>query len=154
MGKVKTVTRKYFSKKLGRLVVKTYQYDYSNRKTRDKNLLVTKSGKIYEDRIEKFVKNMSTTDANEVRRLARKAKVDGKRFTTRTALSQLENDQKVKMLINAGYTFDEGLEELGVTDIEYLDEKNWDGSVFKNPKTGVSLRFVFNYNEGSVWQVE
>ena len=155
MEKLRTITRKYFSKKLGKQVTKTYQYDiskYSSRRTKTKELLVTKAGKVHEDRLKEFIKNMSPTEQNEVKRLVINAKSKGKRLTTRSVISQLQDDQRIKMLINAGYTVDEGLAELGVSKLEYLNEENWDGSIFRNPRTGVALQFIFNYNEGSVWQ--
>ena len=60
----KTVTRTYYNKSLGEFVTKTYEYEYSKAKTSP--LLVDKNGRVYENRVKEFTKDMDVYDKAEV----------------------------------------------------------------------------------------
>ena len=54
-SKKRTVVRKYFSKRKNEWVTKTYEY-------RVKNLIIGRHGEIYEDRLRRLRKSLSTDD--------------------------------------------------------------------------------------------
>ena len=154
MDRLKTVVRKYYSKKLNKTITKTYTYKASKyakgvRSTKRSEILITKSGKVHKEKLDEFLSGLSFTLQNEAKKYI--AKYKGERITTRRLQSLLSGDQREKMLINAGFTLEEGLKELGVTEEQYFNDKNWDGSIFTNPNNKRRFEYRFNYNEDSVW---
>lgn len=148
--KIKTVYRTYFSKRKNKFITKKYTYDprkYIKRR-RGRKSLVTKSGKIYQERIDEFLESLNFTNKNKAKEIIKDFKLNHRRLTDQALKSLLSRDKREKMLINAGLTLDEGLEELGVSEEEYFDDENWDGSKFK--ANGDEYEFQFNYY-GDVW---
>lgn len=153
-GLNKTVTRRYWSKKKGEYVTKTYEYG--------KNLtFVDKQGRVKRKNIENYLNTFKDkygviTDMDSYQRAKRfiENKVNDKEAVTlRTVTSTLERNRRIKMLINTGFTKEEGLANLGVTEEEFVNEANWEsGGIFINPRTGVKLQYQWNY-EGDIWTI-
>ena len=151
MKKMKTVVRRYFSKKKGVWVEKTYTYtkDYEQRK-----VIVTKTGKITkkgQQRIDEMLDNMTFTQRNEAESYIKQAVKQKKRLTDTGLTSKIAKNRREKMLINMGSSLQEALQNLdGATELDYFNEANWNGDIFTNPETGKQFRFQFDYN-GDGW---
>ena len=153
MGKLKTVTRKWYSKKLGQYVTKTYTYDvskYVKKRAGKSLLLVGKNGKLYKERIKEFKEQFDEYDKAIIDAQIDYYQSHGKKISERTMVSKLTENRYAKMFINAGYTLEEAASELDVEEAELFNPDNWDNDTFKNPKTGKTMTFKFNYY-GSVW---
>ena len=145
-SKKRTVVRKYFSKRKNEWVNKTYQYNVKKAKRSD--LIVGKSGKIYEDRLKKLRDSLDTDDQYELDLIImhQKSKKDA-RISERTLRSMLSDSKIEKAIINTGYSIDELANELGIDVADLLDESNWNGSTFSFG--GDSWDFEFRY-EGDI----
>ena len=145
-AKKRTVVRKYFSKRKNEWVTKTYQYNVKKAKRSD--LIVGKSGKIYEDRLKKLRDSLDADDQYELDLIImhQKSKKDA-RISERTLRSMLSDSKIEKAIINTGYSIDELADELGIDVADLLDENNWNGSTFSFG--GDSWDFEFRY-DGSV----
>ena len=145
-SKKRTVVRKYFSKRKNEWVTKTYQYNVKKAKRSD--LIVGKSGKIYEDRLKKLRDSLDADDQYELDLIImhQKAKKDA-RISERTLRSMLSDSKIEKAIINTGYSIDELADELGIDVADLLDENNWNGSTFSFG--GDSWDFEFRY-EGDI----
>ena len=145
-SKTRTVVRKYFSKRKNEWVTKTYHYKRNKAKRSD--LIVGKSGKIYEDRLKKLRDSLDVDDQYELDLIImhQKAKKDA-RISERTLRSMLSDSKIEKAIINTGYSIDELADELGIDVADLLDENNWNGSTFSFG--GDSWDFEFRY-EGDI----
>ena len=145
-SKKRTVVRKYFSKRKNEWVTKTYQYNVKKAKRSD--LIVGKSGKIYEDRLKKLRDSLDADDQYELDLIImhQKSKKDA-RISERTLRSMLSDSKIEKAIINTGYSIDELADELGIDVADLLDENNWNGSTFSFG--GDSWDFEFRY-EGDI----
>ena len=145
-SKKRTVVRKYFSKRKNEWVTKTYQYNVKKAKRSD--LIVGKSGKIYEDRLKKLRESLDADDQYELDLIImhQKSKKDA-RISERTLRSMLSDSKIEKAIINTGYSIDELADELGIDVADLLDENNWNGSTFSFG--GDSWDFEFRY-EGDI----
>ena len=145
-AKKRTVVRKYFSKRKNEWVTKTYQYNVKKAKRSD--LIVGKSGKIYEDRLKKLRDSLDADDQYELDLIImhQKSKKDA-RISERTLRSMLSDSKIEKAIINTGYSIDELADELGIDVADLLDENNWNGSTFSFG--GDSWDFEFRY-EGDI----
>ena len=145
-AKKRTVVRKYFSKRKNEWVTKTYQYNVKKAKRSD--LIVGKSGKIYEDRLKKLRDSLDADDQYELDLIImhQKSKKDA-RISERTLRSMLSDSKIEKAIINTGYSIDELANELGIDVADLLDENNWNGSTFSFG--GDSWDFEFRY-EGDI----
>ena len=145
-SKKRTVVRKYFSKRKNEWVTKTYQYNVKKAKRSD--LIVGKSGKIYEDRLKKLRDSLDADDQYELDLIImhQKSKKDA-RISERTLRSMLSDSKIEKAIINTGYSIDELANELGIDVADLLDENNWNGSTFSFG--GDSWDFEFRY-EGDI----
>lgn len=156
--KIRTIRRKYFSKKLGKEVIKTYKYDYSKYvrnsgyKKRGKGLLlVGKKGRIYEDRLKALKASYEDiTDIATIDKEIAYAIKHEEKITDKYLRSRLAKDKYMKMFINAGYTLEQAASELGVVEEELFNESNWEGGTFTSPRNDKKFTFQFTYY-GSVW---
>ena len=145
-SKTRTVVRKYFSKRKNEWVTKTYHYKRNKAKRSD--LIVGKSGKVYEDRLKKLRDSLDVDYQYELDLIImhQKSKKDA-RISERTLRSMLSDSKIEKAIINTGYSIDELANELGIDVADLLDENNWNGSTFSFG--GDSWDFEFRY-DGSV----
>lgn len=153
--KTKIVIRKYFSKKLGKMIVKRYEYKQINRRGR---VLVNSQGKINQKNVAMFeesIKNNPKYGEAEKRTLVRnlhdrikERSQNKKRFTTNSFISvtrvrrgnlfasdeereALNKENRIRrFLANAGYSPEEVAEETGIPVEEILNGDNWDGDIF------------------------
>ena len=137
----KVVTRTYYNKKLGEFVTKTYEYEYS--KAKISPLLVDKNGKVYENRVKEFTKDMDVYDKAEVEQYIKFYSQHKKRVRMRTIQSKMADSAIEKMIINTGRSAGELASEIGVDEADLLDEMNWDGSNFVF--NGAVYSFEFKY---------
>lgn len=150
-SKKRTVVRKYFSKRKNEWVTKTYEYNVKKAKRSD--LIIGRTGKIYEDRLNKLRDSLSQDDQHELdRRIAHQLAMaqnygENPRISERTLRSMIADSKIEKAIINTGYTSDELASELGIDVADLLDEANWKDSVFTfGSKT---WNFEFRY-DGSI----
>lgn len=156
---MKTVKRKYYSKKLGKMVERTYTYEkkYITRGKRrgGRNLnLVDKNGKVHKDRLKEYLSHIEDpADRIKVTEEVYNRSFHKRKLTIRGMTSKLtasKKDDREYLFINAGYnTIEEAADEIGVSVDELLSDKNWKGSTFTR-KDGQIFVFTFNYY-GSVW---
>ena len=145
-SKKRTVVRKYFSKRKNAWVTKTYEY-------RVKNLIIGRHGEIYEDRLRRLRKSLSSDDQYELdRRITHQLAMYNNygvnpRIYEGTLRSMIADSKIEKAIINTGYTADELASELGIDVADLLDENNWDGSTFTFG--GKTWDFEFRY-DGSI----
>ena len=146
--KLKTVVRRYFSKKKGWVEkVYTYEKDYNKR-----TVILSKTGKMTKKgkkRLDEMYENMSLTQKSEAESYVRTAMENNQRLTDQGLLSQIAHNRREKMIINAGSDLQQTLDELNTTELEYFDERNWENNVFTNAQ-GQKFKFEFNY-DGSLW---
>ena len=146
--KIKTVVRRYFSKKKGWVEkVYTYEKDYNKR-----TVILSKTGKMTKkgkERLDDLYKNMSLTQKSEAESYVRTAMKNNERLTDQGLLSKIAHNRREKMIINAGADLQQTLDELNTTELEYFDERNWKDNVFTNAQ-GQKFKFEFNY-DGSLW---
>lgn len=148
--KQRTVVRKYFSKRKNEWVTKTYHY--KRKKAKRSDLIIGRTGKIYEDRLKRLRDSLSDpNDQYELDLLIENQlyKKDA-RISERTLRSMLADSKIEKAIINTGYTADELASELEIDVADLLDEDNWSGSEFSFG--GKTWNFEFKY-DGSVMTV-
>lgn len=147
--KVRVITRRYFKKKQGIWVEKVYTYtkDYEKRQ-----VIITKTGKLAkhgQKRIDELLENMTLSQRSEAESYIKQAQDNKERLTDLGLISKIAHNKREKMLINAGSDLQDALAELDATELEYFDERNWQGNIFTNTK-GDKFKFEFDYN-GSLW---
>lgn len=149
----KKVYRKYFSKKLNKWVQYEYYADkYTSSRKKRSPVLVSKSGKIYTERVKDLLDN--TTDPGFRANIedAIKQRSKDNKSTSRTkdqkraltidgVIAAAQKSNIATMIMNTGYSVEEAAEELGVSESELLDESNWAGNTFKP----ASKAFIFTY---------
>lgn len=145
---VKTVNRTYYNKKLGKMVTKTYHYDYKQKRGGKSQVLVGKGGKIYKDRINDLLNSITdpATRADAKARINQSIR-DKERLTERSLASKIAYDKHEKMLINAGYTIESFENETGISFKDFSNPANWkDNTLTVN---GITYIYKFNY-EGNI----
>ena len=157
----KTVKRSYYSKKLGKVVTKTYTYDKpAKRKVSKeyKGTLIYKNGKINKKLLEQLKKTMSSdkyADLDEaVTSYYFNEKYKDKRLTVQSAKAYAASNKIESFIINTGYTVDELVNEINAKysaniDVEYiLNAEHWNNGNLILP-SGQQVEFQFRY-EGSI----
>lgn len=135
-------------------VVKTKTYTYTGTgKSRRGLTLVGKNGKVNKKNLEKFkdeIKaNTSLTTAEkqgliaDVNIISKQRAKEGRRLTTTGFFGELENSRITRMLANAGYSAEEAAQELGVSETDILNTKNWKNDTFTIG--GISYLVKFTY---------
>lgn len=134
--------------------IKTYTYEAIRYKRKGglvtgKSLLVGKGGKIYQDRLINYFKQLKDKGATPTQiarakqefNLWMKQKKEGKlregaseRLTVRSLEARIVKDKYASMFINAGYDLDEAAKLIGGTSKDLLNKDNW-GS-YEDPLTG------------------
>ena len=161
----KTVKRTY-TKKDGTKVTKVYVYqNYKPSKTRRSKSLVTKSGKVNKDALGSFKDAIiNSSDLSEATKqdylkridVAVKSAHDNKYKLTVSGLkgrlmevgsiSDIKEREEAKirmMFVNAGYSLEEAAEELGVDELDLLNEANWNnGQLTLGDKT-YEIKFTY-----------
>lgn len=128
---------KYKKSRRGRtLVSKSGKLNASNKKNIDAFKNEIMSSKEYTD----AEKRGLIADLNIIIKQRMK---DGKKLTTTGFFGELASDKIERMLVNAGYSIEEASEELGVSESELLDMKNWSGDKFTHAKD--TWLFSFKY---------
>lgn len=150
-----TVTRTWTTKSG---IKKTKTYTYGVGKSRRGKVLVSKSGKLNKKNIQAFKdeinKSTKYTEAEKRSLIAdlnimlKQRQKSNRRLTTTGFVGELESEAVSRMLSNAGYSIEEAATELGVSEADLLDKKNWKDDVFTIG--AVAYQFRFNYT-GSVF---
>lgn len=156
---MKNVTRRYYSKKLGSYVTKTYsynkQYKYKHKSTRGR-VITDKMGRVHQKNLDAYLesvrKEARTRGLNDreilslehrIKALVKQKHDSRTRITTNGLTSKLirkgKDDSKIKkFLANAGYSPEDMAYELKVDEEEILNPNNWNNDMF-----------TFN---GRIWQ--
>lgn len=174
MVKVKTVRRSYFSKKAGKIITKEYQYEVKPPKPKRtqaaSKLLVTKAGKVNVKNIKRLVKEFNLGHFNEndvfvpegqlgaeINLILKGAARHKQRLTGFEALAKGTTEQRERMLLNAGLTFDD-LNEKGISRTAWLNPKNWrngaktyETTTRKGKKYSAHVQ-IFTADDGSEWE--
>lgn len=123
---MKTVKRTYYSKSVGGMVTKTYTYDYYSRRGGKNPTLVSKSGKIYKDRVNDLIDNVQDPAMRaDIRAIVSQARRTKDKLTTTGLAAKLTDDKYEKMLINAGYSKEQFEKETGIKFSEFSKKENW-----------------------------
>lgn len=155
--KTKTVTRKYYSKKEGKYVTKTYTYSHKSTKGK---VLVSKTGKVKTKNVEAMraaIKgNPAYTDAekraalNDLEILVKIRSKNKERLTTTGFTGWRQDNETDRFFANAGYSVEEFAAELGIDPDEVRDRDNWVDGKFKLGDKEVSFNFTYT---GNFWEV-
>lgn len=162
---MKTVKRRYYSKKLGEYVEKTYEYK-EYKKVRTSKLFDVKGGhyvlreKEWNEFINKIKLDTSMTGAEKitVKNDLERVKNDilkGKsnyrtlrgrlrRIDESSMLARISEDKTQRMALNMGYSTQELADMIGVEEEDILNRKNWEGDTFS--LDGNTWLFTFKYN--------
>lgn len=147
--KLKRVVRKYYSKSLGKIVTKVYKYDTARYGKRRKKslLLVGKSGKVYNKRLESLLsKYEDFSDKEMIKTYVDYYSTQKQRITIKSIETKMLTNRYEKMFVNAGYTIEEAAEEIGVAAEDLLNEEYWEKDVFTTPN-GKEYKFEFRYDD-------
>lgn len=162
---MKRVVRRYYSKKLGEYVEKTYEYkEYKN--VRTPKLFDVKSGhyvlreKEWNEFINKIKLDTSMTGAekitikNDLERVKndilrgksnyKTQKGRLRRIDESSMLARVSENKTERMALNMGYSTQELADMIGVTEEDILNRKNWEGDTFS--LGGNIWIFTFKYN--------
>lgn len=130
--KVKIIKRRYFSKKLGIFVEKEYKYSGTSRKGLT---IVYKGGKINKKNYEavkeairnnpNYSEQQKRTALADFESLIKERHQNKKRLTTTGLEGRRQKNDIDRLLANAGYTSKEAAQELGISEKEILNPKNW-----------------------------
>lgn len=147
---MKTVNRKYYSKKTGTWITKTYQYESKKYRFSKAITKTGKIGKTFERRlIEAYAKTPG--EAADILRYAKVKTVEGyKNWSDERILASFYHDRISGMFANAGYTVKEAAKMINVDPDYILDKNNWDGDELTLPN-GSKYMFKFNY-DGAIWE--
>lgn len=157
---IRTVKRTYYSKKLGKKVTKTYQYEFKYKRPPKGSLggygsqglaiLQDKYGKktkTYTELIKDIDKNYSEPQATQIKddltQYLKGAADEGVDYQMSTFFSHMQGMQfneknelvssgrnRLRYIYNMGGDPDELAGQIGVSTSELLDEDNWDGDEF------------------------
>lgn len=140
-------------------ITKTKSYTYGVGKSRRGKVLVSKSGTLNKKNIQAFkdeINNSKKYSAAEKRALIadlniiiKQRQKSNRKLTTTGFVGEIEDKAISRMFANAGYSAEEAARELGVTEAEILDKRNWSGETFT--LGSVAYQFKFNYT-GSVFE--
>lgn len=162
---MKRVVRRYYSKKLGEYVEKTYEYkEYKN--VRTPKLFDVKSGhyvlreKEWNEFINKIKLDTSMTGAekitikNDLERVKndilrgksnyKTQKGRLRRIDESSMLARVSENKTERMALNMGYSTQELADMIGVTEEDILNRKNWEWDTFS--LGGNTWIFTFKYN--------
>lgn len=128
----RTVTRKYYQKKTGLWITKTYTYAHPSTKGLT---LVNKRGKVNTKNVERLKKTIQDNDSfkEEYKRkllkdleatIAQRAK-DKHKLTSTGFFGKQESDSIARFFINAGYSAEEFADEYDLDVEDVLNEENW-----------------------------
>ena len=150
MAKRRTVVRKYYSKKQGKMVTKIYTYEHPSKKGLT---LVDKRGRIMHKNIERFKQTIiDNTDYNEAQKRTLLADLEAyvevrhdnkKKLTTQGFLGHQESDAITRFLTNAGYSIEEFAEEADVDIEDVVNPDNWHDNFFI--AAGRTFKFNWTY---------
>lgn len=155
-SKKRTIIRKYWSKKKGEYITKTYTYEGKSRKGK---VLVSKSGQVNKKNVKAYKEQIDNNDNfNQAEKRMLKADLDNlikqrsknKQKMTTTGFEGFEAETRVeRFFANAGYSLEEAAEMLNVSEKDLYDERNWQGNILTIG--GQSYEVKFNYT-GSLFQ--
>lgn len=145
---VKKVKRTWFSKKQNKYVTKEYSYAYKQKRGGKTRVLVGKNGKVYKDRINEVLNDITDPATKaDARARIKQAIRDGEKLTERSLAAKVSTDKYEKMLINAGYSIESFEDETGISFKDFSNRANWNGDTFIFGDK--SYTYQFNY-EGNI----
>lgn len=145
---VRKVKRTWYSKKQNKYITKEYEYNYKQKRGGKTKVLVGKNGKVYKDRINDVLNDITDPATKaDARARIKQAIRDGERLTERSLAAKVATDKYEKMLINAGYSIESFEDETGISFKDFSNKANWNGDVFT--LGSVSYVYKFNY-EGNL----
>lgn len=151
----KRIKRTWWSKSQGKYITKVYEYETvktasgkvtTKSRSRRSKLIIGKNG-VYQDRLEELLR--ATPDPAmraEIKAKVREAVRKNEKMTVKSLLSKISESKIEKAFINAGYTEQEILTELGVSRDVLFDEANWSGSEFRYGGEVYDFRFTYTGN--------
>lgn len=159
----KTVVRKYYSKKLGQVVTKTYVYDaatkarYAHKSTTErafKKRVVSSTGRIYKAGTDIMKQYNSVSDQAYIQDIIRRYRTQGKlsKLTVGRLTYELTREKIISALDNTGYSFEEIADQIGTDVDDLINPVNWSGSIYTDPKTGKQYQYQWTYT-GTVLNV-
>ena len=135
-------------------ITKTKTYTYTGKgKSRRGLTLVGKNGKVNKKNIEKF-KNEINADSSltaaekrgliaDLNIIAKQRAKDKSKLTTTGFYGELASTKISTLLANAGYSVEEAADELGITETDILDAKNWSGDILTIGATSWRVKFTY-----------
>ena len=161
---MRRVTRTWKTK-AGKTVTRTYTYKY--KKSRRGTVYVNAKGQKNKRNIQNYIDNINNsnmteaekrTAINEFMAEVNKRKKNKERFTSNGWAGMQEKDARKRMFANAGYDIDDEddladlLDEYGIDEAEFRDDKNWQGNKFTT-KDGRKFVLKVKYH-GDAWLEE
>lgn len=92
------------------------------------------------------------TEIQELDDAVKKARDKKSRLTLSSYQTKAIKDRREKMVRNAGYDYEDFLDFYNIDEADWINSKNWNKEVFKDPNTGKEYEFEFRY-EGSILRI-
>lgn len=140
-NKTRIVKRTYYSRKQGKYITKTYEYKRD--KAKKSLLLIGKHGKIYKERLDNFLSNLSEMDKYEALVHIDYAKDKNMQLSERKLKAMLSDNKIDRMLINLGRSAEDLATEIGVSAEDIYNEKNWKGGQFISGDNAYEVDFTY-----------
>lgn len=151
----KRIKRTWWSKSQGKYITKVYEYETvktasgkvtTKARSRRSKLIIGKNG-VYEDRLKELLNTTNDPAMRaEIKAKVRESLRKGEKLSVKSLLSKISESKIEKAFINAGYTEQEILDEIGIERSELFNEKNWDGSVFTFGGNVYDFQFSYTGN--------
>ena len=149
------IKRTWWSKKQGKYITKIYEYETvktasgkvtTKARSRRSKLIIGKNG-VYEDRLQDLLAAAPDVSVRaEIKAKVRESLRKGEKLSVKSLLSKISESKIEKAFINAGYTEEEILDEIGISRSDLFNEKNWDGSVFTYGGNVYDFQFSYTGN--------
>lgn len=150
------IKRTWWNKAKQEWVTKVYEYKTvkdtatgkvtTKARSRRSKLIIGKNG-VYEDRLQELLAEAPDVSVKaEIKAKVRESLRKGEKLTYKSLLSKIADSKIEKAFINAGYTEDEILDELGIERSDLFNEKNWSGSVFTYGGNVYDFQFSYTGN--------
>jgi hypothetical protein len=135
-------------------ITKTKTFTYTGKgKSRRGLTLVGKNGRLNKKNVEKFKNEINADNsltAAEKRGLIADLNIitkqrvkDKSKLTTTGFYGELASTKISTLLANAGYSIEEAAEELGITEADILESKNWRGDILTVGAASWAVKFTY-----------
>lgn len=146
----KKTGKRYYYKltKEGRVRIQGREYG----QLRVRETRVVKAGKVNQRILGKYLSGADTTWKNKIRAELYRAQALNKTYTVQQIEAMAQHNQIAITMANTGLSTGQIAKELGVTEKQLVDTRNWNpksngkpSDIFTNPETGKSYQFIVNY---------